>query len=129
NMQMPDLLVDQYEVAFLKGDEAGMVKAVSLASEKSGVEDLVANQESFGEAYSGHLQKAMKRSELAVELATQAGQKERAALFQSGVAVREGFAGNATAARQSAHAALELSKGKEVEYGAAVGLGMAGDST
>ena len=128
NMQMPDLLVDQYELAFLKGDDAGMAKAVSLASKKSGVEDLVANQESFGAAYSGHLREAKKRSELAVELATQAGQKERAALFQTGAAVREGFAGNAAAARESARAALKLSKGKEVEYGSAVALVLAGDS-
>ena len=128
NMQMPDLLVDQYEIAFLKDDRVGMEKAVELASKKSGVEDLVANQAAFGEAYSGHLQEAGKRTGLAVELATQAGQKERAALFQVGAAVREGFVGNAVAARQSAHAALALSKGKEVEYGAAVALALTGDS-
>jgi tetratricopeptide (TPR) repeat protein len=128
NMQMPDLLVDQYEVAFLKGDETGMERVVGLASKKSGTEDLVANQAAFAVAYSGHMQEAGKRTGLAVELATQGGQKERAALFQSGEGVREGFVGNAAAARQSAHAALELSKGKEVEYGAAVALALAGDS-
>jgi DNA-binding winged helix-turn-helix (wHTH) protein/tetratricopeptide (TPR) repeat protein len=128
NMQMPDLLVDQYEIAFLKGDKAEMEKAVGLASKKSGTEDLVANQEAFAAAHTGHLTEAGRRSGLAVELATQGGQKERAALFQSGEAVREGFVGNAAAARRSAHAALELSKGKEVEYGAAFALALAGDA-
>jgi eukaryotic-like serine/threonine-protein kinase len=89
----------------------------------------VANQEAFAAAYAGHLTEAGRRTGLAVELATQGGQKERAALFQSGEAVREGFVGNAVAARQRAHAALELSKGKEVEYGAAVALALAGDSS
>jgi eukaryotic-like serine/threonine-protein kinase len=128
NLQMPDLLVDEYEVGFLKGDDAGMAKAVAAASKKSGAEDLVANQAAFAAAYTGHMQEARKRSGLAVELATQAGQRERAALFQSGAAVREGFVGNAAAARQSAHAALALSNGREVEYGAAVALALAGDS-
>jgi predicted Zn-dependent protease len=42
--------------------------------------------------------------------------------------VREGFFGNAAAARQSATAALALSKGKEVEYGAAFAEALVGDA-
>jgi tetratricopeptide (TPR) repeat protein len=52
---------------------------------------------------------------------------ERAALFRSGAAVREGFLGNVAAVRQGATAALALSKGKEVEYGAAFAQGLSGD--
>jgi DNA-binding winged helix-turn-helix (wHTH) protein/predicted Zn-dependent protease len=128
NLQMPDLVVDRYEIAFLKNDEVGMEKAVALAAKTPGAEDLVANQESFGAAYSGHLQQARKRSGFAVQLAEQAGQRERAALFQSGAAVREGFFGNSAAARQSGKTALALSKGKEVEYGAAFAEGLADDA-
>jgi DNA-binding winged helix-turn-helix (wHTH) protein/tetratricopeptide (TPR) repeat protein len=127
-MQMPDLVVDRYMVAFLKNDQAGMEKAVALAAKTPGAEDLVANQESFGAGYSGHLQQARRRSGFAVQLAKQAGQRERAALFQSGAAVREGFFGNAAAARQSGKTALALSRGKEVEYGAAFAEALAGDS-
>jgi DNA-binding winged helix-turn-helix (wHTH) protein/tetratricopeptide (TPR) repeat protein len=125
-MQMPDLVVDRYQVAFLKGDQAGMEKAVALAAKTPGAEDVVANQESFGAAYSGHLQQARRRSGFAVQMAEQAGQRERAALFKSGAAVREGFFGNGAAARQSATAALALSKGKEVEYGAAFAEALVG---
>ena len=127
-MQMPDLVVDRYMVAFLKNDQAGMEKAVALAAKTPGAEDLVANQESFGAGYSGHLQQARRRSGFAVQLAKQAGQSERAALFQSGAAVREGFFGNAAAARQSGKTALALSRGKEVEYGAAFAEALAGDT-
>ena len=128
NMQMPDLVVDRYEIAFLKNDHAGMENAVALAAKTPGAEDLVANQESFGAAYSGHLQQASKRSGFAVQLAEQAGQHERAALFQSGAAVREAFFGNVAATRQDAKAALALSKGKEVEYGAAFAQALSGDT-
>jgi len=64
----------------------------------------------------------------AIDLAQQAGQNERAALFEVGMALWEGFAGNPEAARASALAALELSKDREVEYGAAVAQALAGDS-
>jgi tetratricopeptide (TPR) repeat protein len=127
-MQMPDLVVDRYQVAFLRDDQAGMEKAVALAAKTPGAEDVVANQESFGAAYFGHLQQARSRSGFAARMAEQAGQRERAALFQSGAAVREGFFGNAAAARRSATAALALSKGKEVEYGAAFAEALGGDA-
>ena len=127
-MQMPDLLVDRYQVAFLKADPAGMEKAVALGAKTPGAEDLVANQEAFGAAYVGHLQQARRRSGFAVQLAERTGQRERAALFQSGEALREAFFGNAAAARQSAKAALALSNGKEVEYGAGFAEALAGDA-
>jgi tetratricopeptide (TPR) repeat protein len=127
-LQIPDLLIDQYEIAFLKGDKAGMEKVVAAASKESGAEDVIANQESFAAAYSGHLQQARTRSGLAVRLAEQSGQRERAALFQSAAAVREGFFGNAAAARQSGNSALALSKERDVAYGAAFALALAGDS-
>ena len=127
-MQMPDLLVDRYQVAFLKADQAGMEKAVTLAAKTPGANDIVANQEAFGAAYSGHLQQARSRSAFAVQLAQLAGQRERAALFQSGAAVREAFFGDTADAKRSAKAALALSKGKEVEYGAAFAEALAGDA-
>jgi eukaryotic-like serine/threonine-protein kinase len=127
-MQIPDLLIDQYEIAFLKGDKAGMEKVVAVASKESGAEDVIANQESFAAAYSGHLRQARSRSELAVRLAEQSGQRERAALFQSAAAVREGFFGNAIAAKESAAKALALSKERDVAYGAAFALARSGDS-
>jgi tetratricopeptide (TPR) repeat protein len=66
-------------------------------------------------------------SRRAVDLAQQAGQRERAALYETGAAVWEAFFGNASAARRSAIEALELSKGRDVEYGAAFALDLARD--
>ncbi|MCU1250488.1 MAG: serine/threonine protein kinase with repeat [Edaphobacter sp.] len=70
-----------------------MDNAVALAAKTPGAEDVVANQESFAAGYSGHLQQARMRSGFAVQLAERAGHRERAALFQSGAAVREAFLG------------------------------------
>ena len=63
----------------------------------------------------------------AVDLAQQAGRREKAAVYEAGVAVWEASFGNAPAARRSATEALELSKGRDVEYGVAFAMALAGD--
>jgi tetratricopeptide (TPR) repeat protein len=66
-------------------------------------------------------------SRRAVDLAHQA--QGRAALFETGAALWQAFFGNAPAARQGAASAMELSKDRDVEYGAAFALALSGDST
>ena len=61
-------------------------------------------------------------SRRAADLAQQATQPGRAALYETGAALWEAFFGNAGAARRGALAALELSKDRDVEYGAAFAL-------
>jgi hypothetical protein len=63
------------------------------------------------------------------DLAQQAAQPERAALYGTGEALWEAFYGNASEAKRSAMAALELSKELYVEYGAAFALALSGDSS
>src|SRR5207245_5776564 len=70
---------------------------------------------------------ARSMSRRAVDQAQQAAQRERASLWEAGAAVREAFFGNAPEARKRAMAALELSKDREVEYGAALALALSGD--
>jgi hypothetical protein len=106
-----------------------MEREAALGEGKAGVEVWIANKEAFALAYSGHLKEARRMSRRAVELAQQSGQRERAALWEIGAAVREAFFGNAPEARRSAIAALALSKDREVEYGAAVALALSGDSS
>jgi len=122
-------LLRRYYIAFLKGDQAGMDREVTLARGNSGAEDWITQQEAFVSAYSGHLQQARRISRGAVDLAIQAGQPERASVYEAGAAVWEAFFGNAPTARRSAKEALGLSKGRDVEYGAAFALALAGDSS
>jgi hypothetical protein len=128
-LEAADFLLLRYYIAFLKGDKAGMDREVTLARGNSGAEDWITQQEAFVSAYSGHLQQARRISRRAVDLALQAGQPERAAVYEAGAAVWEAFFGNAPTARRSANEALGLSKGRDVEYGAAFALALAGDSS
>ena len=128
-LEAPDLFAGGYEIAFLKGDQAGMEKAVALSQGKFGAEDWITDLEAFVLAYSGQLQKAIRKAQRAAVLAQQSGQRERAALYQNGAALWEAFFGNAPAARLSAAAALDLAKSREVDYGAAFALALAGDSS
>ena len=53
----------------------------------------------------------------------------RAAVLETGEALWEAFFGNPVAARQDAAAVLKLSKHRDLEYGAAFALALAGDSS
>ena len=124
---LTDSSILRYYVAFLRADRAGMDREVALAKGKPGAEDWLTHLESLVSARSGRLQQGRAASRRAVELAQQAGRRERAALFATGVAMWEALSGNAPAAKRSAAEALELSTGRDVQYAAAVALARAGD--
>jgi eukaryotic-like serine/threonine-protein kinase len=128
-LEIPEFLVARYEIAFLKGDRAGMQREAAQGMRESGAEDLISDQEAFGSAYSGQLQQARTKSQHAVNVARQSAQWERAAVFETAAALREAFFGNASEARQRVKGALELSKDREVEYGTAFALALAGDTS
>ena len=119
----------RYFIAFLKGDSEGMRREAAQARGRPGAEDRMAHLEALVLARSGRLQEARRMSRLAVDLAQQAGRRERAAMFEGGAAVWEGFFGNAAAARRSATDALELATGRDVEYAAAFALALSGESS
>jgi len=126
-LEIPEYFVQRYDIAFLKGDRPGMEKEAILGQGKSGAEDWISNHEAFVLAYSGRLQDADSMSRQATDLALQAAKREMAALYQAGAAVRQALFGNSTSARPKALAALELSRDRDVEYGAAFALAVSGD--
>ena len=128
-VEFPDLLIQRYDLAFLRGDKAEMDRAVAQCQGKSGAEDAISYHEALVLAYAGRLREAKKMSGRAAELAQQAGERERAALFDTGAALWEAFFGNVAAARRGAMAVLQISKGRDVEYGAALALARSGDSS
>ena len=127
-LEMPDFVVQRYDVAFLESDDAAMARELALAQSDPEAEDWISHHEAFVLAYTGHVCEARKLSVQAGELARQ-GHRERAALFETGAALREAFIGNAAAARQRASVALELARGREVQYGTALALALAGNSS
>jgi eukaryotic-like serine/threonine-protein kinase len=128
-LDIPDLLVLRYRIAFLKADKPEMDRLAAVGRKRPGAEDWICDQEASVLAYSGHLQQARIKSLRAVALARQAGHLERAAQYEAGASVREILFGHAPEAGRSAVAAVDLSKGRDVEYGAALALALAGDSS
>ena len=127
-VQIPDLPIQRYDLAFLRGDAAEMAQQVALTQGKPSVEDMIANHQGLVQAYAGHLRQARKFSRQAVDLAQQAGEAERTALYLDGAAIREALFGNMAEAKQSAKAALNISNARDVEYGAAFALALSGDA-
>jgi serine/threonine protein kinase len=117
-----------YQLDFLQNDAAGMAQQVAWASGKAGWEDVLAAEEADSDAYSGHLRKARELSRRAVASAEQAEEKETAAGYEADAALREALFGNAAEARQQTAAALKLSGGRDVQYGASLALALAGDA-
>jgi eukaryotic-like serine/threonine-protein kinase len=127
-LEIPEFLLEKYDLAFLRGDREEMARIAQLALTDASVDEWLAHQASVL-AYSGRAKEARKTAQRAADLAQQAGHMEAAALYEASAALWEGFFGDGTRAKQEAKAALTLSKDRGVEYGAAFALALAGDST
>jgi eukaryotic-like serine/threonine-protein kinase len=129
-LETPEFFPTRFDIAFLKGDRAAMDREAAQAQGKAGAEDAISLREGFVLAYAGRLGDARKKAQRAVDQANQAKLPgNRGALFQAAAAQWEAFYGNASAARQGAAAALELSKDRDLEYGAAFALALSGESS
>jgi tetratricopeptide (TPR) repeat protein len=126
-IETPTYLIERYQIAFLRGDKAGMEQEAALGQKQPGAEDMMAYNEAFVLASSGLLQQPRKKSRYAVDVARQSGQMEVAGLWETGAALMEAFVGNTDEARRLAAAALELSTDREVEYGVAFALTLSGN--
>jgi serine/threonine protein kinase len=118
-----------YLLAFLQNDAAGMAQQVAWSAGKPGIEEVLLSYEADTAAYSGRLGKAREFSRRAVASAGRAEEKETAAGYEAAAALREALFGNATEARQRAAASLALSEGRDVQFGAALALVSAEDSS
>ena len=116
-----------YFVAFLKGDDVELTRMAMAARKVPLLEDTISHLEALAMARSGRLQDARRLSAAPVEIAQRSGRRERAGMFEAARAVWEAFYGNAAAARQNATRALELGRGRDVDYAAAFALALSGD--
>ena len=127
-IDVPLLGVMRYDIAFLRGDAAAMDREEVAARGKPDSEEWISQNKAFVLAYRGRLQEALKASDRASEIAGRGSTlQDDVALFETAPALWEGFFGLSSAAKQSAHVALKSSNGREVEYGAALALAMAGE--
>ena len=126
-LEIPELLLQRYDMAFLRGDQAGMDREVARGQNESGAQDMIAVRQAFVLAYSGHLEQAKSMAQRAADLNQQPDQRGRRALIEIGPALWDAFFGNVSAAKVRATAAADLSTDRDVEFGAAFALAASGE--
>jgi tetratricopeptide (TPR) repeat protein len=126
-IDFPDLHAILYLLAFVKGDAPAMKEQVIWSTGKPGIEDWFLGYEADTAAYSGKLGNARELSRRAVGSAQRAEEKEVAARYHVVASLRESLFGNASEAKKNAQAALALSTGRDIEFGAALTLAWTGD--
>jgi tetratricopeptide (TPR) repeat protein len=128
-LETAEFLVLRYAIAVLKGNQDQMDRAAGLAKGRGRIEHWMAHEEALALARSGRLQAARQSSKRAMALALEAGERETSAAYQAARAVWEAACGNTAESKRTAMAALAISKGRDVEYAAALALALAGDSS
>jgi len=123
------MVLDNYQLAFLRGDDGEMSRLFDEAAGKTGMEDRLLSSQSDTKAFYGRLRQARDYSRKAVESALRADAKETAAAWQADAALREAEFGNVVQARHDAAAALTLASSKEIEIAAAIVLARIGEIT
>jgi tetratricopeptide (TPR) repeat protein len=128
-LETPHFLVNRYYLAFLNGDEAGMNREVDRARGNLEAEGWMSHHQALVLARSGQMRNARIQWQHTTQLAEQNGDREKAAIYQAAEAVCEAHCGNRDQAKGRARAALELGKGRDVEYAAAFALALSGDTS
>jgi len=126
-LELPEMLVTRYYLAFLKNDSAGMQREIARAPGELAA-DWIFHHQALVLAHSGRMQQARTMWEHAVALAQQAGRREDSAIYRAAEAVCDAHFGYAAEARTRAHSALDLAKGRDVAYAAAFALASSGDT-
>jgi tetratricopeptide (TPR) repeat protein/tRNA A-37 threonylcarbamoyl transferase component Bud32 len=121
------LLVNRYQLAFLKGNSAEMAPLVSTAMGRPGAEDLLLAAQADTEGWYGRLTNANELTRRAMDSAQHNDAKEVAAMYQAAAALREVESGDRERARAEARAAMKLAPNRDVRAIAALGLARAGD--
>ena len=121
------LLVNRYQLAFLKGDTGKMTQLVSAARGKLGTEDLLLANQADSDGWYGKLENAHELTRRAMDSAQHNDAKESAAGYQAAAALREVESDNHEQARADANAALKLAPNRDVRAVAALALARAGD--
>jgi eukaryotic-like serine/threonine-protein kinase len=128
-LENPNMRLVRYTIAMLKGDQSEMDHLVAVAKGQHTAEHRLAHAEALALARAGRLQAARRSSSRAVDLAMQEEVREEAASYRAARAVWEAAYGNAAEGKRNATASLELSKGRDVQYAAALALALSGDSS
>jgi serine/threonine protein kinase/tetratricopeptide (TPR) repeat protein len=126
-LDIPDLHLYLYQLAFIRGDPAGMAEQLEWGAGKPAFQTTLLHYAADSAAYFGELVKSRELFRQAVASGVQAGEKEAAASCEAAAASNEAFFGNAALAKQHALASLNLSNGRDAEYRVALAVAKADD--
>jgi tRNA A-37 threonylcarbamoyl transferase component Bud32/tetratricopeptide (TPR) repeat protein len=127
-LELPEMAVQRYDIAFLKGDQSAMDRETALAASPD-AGDLIAGRQGYVLAYGGHLSQARAEAFKTAAAASRSQEPFKAAIWRIGPALWNGFVGNKSAAAEDAAAGLGLSMDRDAAYGAAFALALAGESS
>jgi serine/threonine protein kinase/tetratricopeptide (TPR) repeat protein len=127
-LEVPEIHISRYMVAFLEGDTAEMQHQVVWATGQPGGEDQLLSMQSDTEAYVGHFGRAQSLSEAAFESAQKNGLRETAAYWRLTAALRRAEVGQYAYARDVVASALSMASNSTLLSVAAMALARAGES-
>ena len=125
-LEIPEMLVGRYYLAFLKGDQAGMDREIARAPSEH-AEDWMAHYQALVLARSGRMRQARTMWDRAIASAQQGGRAEMAGIYEAAEAVCEAHFGNWSAAKEHARIAVKVAKGRDLVYAAAFALQLSGE--
>lgn len=124
----PETMLEQYNLAFLRQDGAGMERTLTMSQADPVAEEWVTEAAALTSANGGQMRQARSQFARAEQIAQQGGRVDSVALYKATLAVVEAWRGNLPEAQAEGNAALKLSNDAGVEYGAALALAMAGET-
>ena len=118
-----------YALAFLASDSTGMAEQQQWFAGMPQYESIGLSLASDTEAFAGHLRRAMKLTQLAVDAAVRVDSRETTALTQENAALREAAFGNTAEARKLSAEGLKTTPGSQIaRVEAALAFAMVGDT-
>lgn len=105
-LEVPEIHISRYMVAFLEGDATEMQRQVAWGTGKAGGEDELLSMQSDSEAYAGHFARAQSLSQSAFDSAQKNGLHETAAYWLLNAALRKVEVGEYASAKENVASAL-----------------------
>jgi len=129
NLEVPEIHISRYMVAFLEGDASEMQKQVAWATGKAGGEDQLLSIQSDSEAYFGHFGRAQSLSQSAFDSAQKNGLHETAAYWLLNAALRKVEVGEYALAKENVASALGMGSNTTLQSLAAMTLARVGENS
>ena len=128
NLSSPSDSVTRFEIAFIRGDEVGMQRAME-AAKGSSIEPIMFLLKGQGQCALGKIQSARQSYSQGVSVAQNSGLKELSALLRLVDAFCQAEVGNQALARQLALQALAVSDDRDTRLETAHALARSGDAS